>query len=93
MDSHSSFIIWCCERHNEVNEKLGKPITPCNAKKLDERWKVGSEGCRKSRGWDDPDSRPSDSVIDSGEIIDTDSTDSTDSTDNTDSTDSEKRGV
>ncbi|TDL23966.1 FAD-dependent thiol oxidase [Rickenella mellea] len=32
---------WLCERHNEVNEKLGKPIFDCSIKKTDERWKDG----------------------------------------------------
>ncbi|KIK40359.1 hypothetical protein CY34DRAFT_24860 [Suillus luteus UH-Slu-Lm8-n1] len=30
---------WFCERHNEVNEKLGKELFDCA--KVDERWKEG----------------------------------------------------
>ena len=30
--------MWCCERHNEVNLKLNKPIFPCTMAALDERW-------------------------------------------------------
>ena len=30
---------WFCERHNEVNEKLGKPAFDCA--RTDERWKEG----------------------------------------------------
>ncbi len=32
---------WLCERHNEVNEKLGKSIFDCGEKNLKERWKDG----------------------------------------------------
>lgn len=32
---------WLCERHNEVNEKLGKEKFDCAIQKLDERWKEG----------------------------------------------------
>jgi mitochondrial FAD-linked sulfhydryl oxidase len=32
---------WLCERHNEVNERLGKPLFNCTLPKLDERWKDG----------------------------------------------------
>eukprot|EP01038_Epipyxis_sp_PR26KG_P009466 gene9466-12753_t len=45
VDSHESFAIWCCERHNDVNKKLGKVTFPCNIKLLDERWKYGHAGC------------------------------------------------
>jgi FAD-linked sulfhydryl oxidase len=30
---------WFCERHNEVNERLGKETFDCT--KVDERWKDG----------------------------------------------------
>ncbi|KAF8518932.1 ERV/ALR sulfhydryl oxidase domain-containing protein [Hysterangium stoloniferum] len=30
---------WLCDRHNEVNERLGKPLFDCS--KTDERWKDG----------------------------------------------------
>ena len=32
---------WLCERHNEVNVKLGKGSFECVIEKLDERWKDG----------------------------------------------------
>ncbi|ODN95198.1 mitochondrial FAD-linked sulfhydryl oxidase ERV1 [Cryptococcus wingfieldii CBS 7118] len=32
---------WLCERHNEVNLKLGKERFGCEVKNLDERWKDG----------------------------------------------------
>lgn len=32
---------WLCERHNDVNEKLGKKRFDCGIKSLDERWKDG----------------------------------------------------
>lgn len=32
---------WFCERHNEVNERLGKDQFNCAIQKLDERWKDG----------------------------------------------------
>ncbi|KZT07388.1 FAD-dependent thiol oxidase [Laetiporus sulphureus 93-53] len=32
---------WLCERHNDVNERLGKPKFDCSIRNLDERWKDG----------------------------------------------------
>ncbi|EIN09659.1 FAD-dependent thiol oxidase [Punctularia strigosozonata HHB-11173 SS5] len=32
---------WLCDRHNEVNERLGKPKFDCSIKSTDERWKDG----------------------------------------------------
>ena len=32
---------WLCNRHNEVNERLGKPVFDCSIEKTDERWKDG----------------------------------------------------
>ena len=37
---------WLCERHNEVNEKLGKTRFDCAWKSLNERWKDGPEDGR-----------------------------------------------
>ena len=34
---------WLCERHNEVNEKLGKKGFGCDWENLDRRWKGGPE--------------------------------------------------
>ncbi|KAH8116516.1 ERV/ALR sulfhydryl oxidase domain-containing protein [Phellopilus nigrolimitatus] len=32
---------WLCERHNEVNARLGKPVFDCALESTDERWKDG----------------------------------------------------
>ena len=32
---------WLCERHNDVNERLGKPLFDCSMQNLDMRWKDG----------------------------------------------------
>jgi len=32
---------WLCERHNEVNERLGKTLWKCTVSELDTRWKDG----------------------------------------------------
>jgi FAD-linked sulfhydryl oxidase len=37
---------WLCERHNEVNVKLGKERFECTEEKLDERWKDGPKDGR-----------------------------------------------
>ena len=34
-------IKWLCERHNEVNQRLGKRLWKCTIPELDERWKDG----------------------------------------------------
>jgi hypothetical protein len=34
--SREKLSVWMCERHNEVNEKLGKPIVPCD--RIWEKW-------------------------------------------------------
>ncbi|CAE6375061.1 unnamed protein product [Rhizoctonia solani] len=39
--SRESLSRWLCERHNEVNQKLGKEKFDCGIKSLDERWKDG----------------------------------------------------
>ncbi|KAH7335220.1 ERV/ALR sulfhydryl oxidase domain-containing protein [Rhizoctonia solani] len=39
--SRESLSRWLCERHNEVNQKLGKTKFDCGLKSLDERWKDG----------------------------------------------------
>ncbi|CAE6426274.1 unnamed protein product [Rhizoctonia solani] len=39
--SRESLARWLCERHNEVNQKLGKEEFDCGMKSLDERWKDG----------------------------------------------------
>ncbi|KAI0033904.1 ERV/ALR sulfhydryl oxidase domain-containing protein, partial [Vararia minispora EC-137] len=37
--SRTGLSWWLCQRHNEVNERLGKKVFDCN--KTDERWKNG----------------------------------------------------
>ena len=37
--SRAAFSRWMCETHNEVNERLGKPVFDCS--KVDERWRDG----------------------------------------------------
>jgi FAD-linked sulfhydryl oxidase len=37
--NRESFSLWMCNMHNEVNERLGKPIFDCS--KVDERWLDG----------------------------------------------------
>jgi len=37
--SRSALAQWMCRVHNEVNERLGKPLFDC--KKIDERWRDG----------------------------------------------------
>jgi mitochondrial FAD-linked sulfhydryl oxidase len=39
VSSRTKLSLWLCQRHNEVNEKLGKAIFDCA--KVDERWKDG----------------------------------------------------
>ncbi|CAE6437389.1 unnamed protein product [Rhizoctonia solani] len=39
--SRETLSRWLCERHNEVNRKLGKDTFDCGMKSLDERWKDG----------------------------------------------------
>ncbi|KAF8915126.1 ERV/ALR sulfhydryl oxidase domain-containing protein [Mucidula mucida] len=41
VSSRSALSRWLCERHNAVNEKLGKTPFDCSLKSTDERWKDG----------------------------------------------------
>ncbi|KAG7093994.1 hypothetical protein E1B28_007624 [Marasmius oreades] len=41
VSSRAGLSKWLCERHNEVNLKLGKKPFDCTLEKLDERWKNG----------------------------------------------------
>lgn len=41
VSSRATLSRWLCERHNEVNQKLGKPSFDCSLKSTDERWKYG----------------------------------------------------
>ncbi|MES1919898.1 Flavin-linked sulfhydryl oxidase of the mitochondrial IMS [Bonamia ostreae] len=37
--SRNDFAKWVCEIHNEVNDRLGKPVFPCDIDSLDKRWR------------------------------------------------------
>ncbi|CAE6396173.1 unnamed protein product [Rhizoctonia solani] len=39
--SRETLARWLCERHNEVNRKLGKEKFDCRMSSLDQRWKDG----------------------------------------------------
>lgn len=39
VNSRSELVQWFCRLHNEVNERLGKPLFDCS--KVDERWRDG----------------------------------------------------
>ncbi|KAL9646928.1 hypothetical protein ABK040_013787 [Willaertia magna] len=41
-DSKEALSIWLCERHNEVNDKIGKPIVP-NCKEAWKKWLTEDE--------------------------------------------------
>ncbi|EMD38806.1 hypothetical protein CERSUDRAFT_47273 [Gelatoporia subvermispora B] len=41
VSSRAALSRWLCERHNEVNERLGKERFDCGLRSLDERWKDG----------------------------------------------------
>lgn len=43
VESRKDLCIWLCEQHNSVNDKLGKPLFPCDMKTLDERWRKSSD--------------------------------------------------
>eukprot|EP00826_Nyctotherus_ovalis_P054345 TRINITY_DN7109_c0_g5_i1.p2 TRINITY_DN7109_c0_g5~~TRINITY_DN7109_c0_g5_i1.p2 ORF type:complete len:129 (+),score=46.33 TRINITY_DN7109_c0_g5_i1:132-518(+) len=38
LDSQESFVMWMCAQHNQINERIGKPLFPCTVKDLTERW-------------------------------------------------------
>jgi FAD-linked sulfhydryl oxidase len=41
VDGREGLSRWLCERHNEVNGRLGKEKFDCSLKRLNERWKDG----------------------------------------------------
>ena len=45
VSSREALSVWVCERHNEVNAKLGKPTVDCTLKTLDKRWRNGGARC------------------------------------------------
>jgi len=47
-ESRTDLCLWLCNQHNQVNQKLGKPLFDCNMKNLDERWRKSSASkCNK----------------------------------------------
>ena len=46
--SREALSVWICGLHNNVNEKLGKPLMSCKIGTLDERWRYGTPACRAS---------------------------------------------
>ena len=47
LHSREGFSVWMCEMHNRVNEKLGKPLWPCDIASLDLRWRRGGPECTR----------------------------------------------
>ena len=45
VESRTALSVWLCERHNEVNEKLGKEKHSCAIAELDKRWLKGPSTC------------------------------------------------
>lgn len=41
VSTREGIMKWLCERHNEVNERLGKRLWKCTVSELDARWKDG----------------------------------------------------
>ena len=39
VSTRRDFVVWVCELHNDVNEKLGKDAVPCDVDKLDRAWR------------------------------------------------------
>jgi Erv1 / Alr family len=48
VDSNESLTIWLCERHNQANRRLGKPVFECTTEMLEKRW--GGCGCEEKNG-------------------------------------------
>ena len=46
--NRNEFAIWMCQIHNEVNERLGRPVFDCN--KTFQRWRFGPEDGSCSHG-------------------------------------------
>jgi FAD-linked sulfhydryl oxidase len=38
--------MWLCDRHNDVNKWLDKPIFDCSYENLKKRWKEGYDHCK-----------------------------------------------
>ena len=55
VDSRASLSRWVCERHNEVNAKLGKPLVSCELRDLDERWRYSKDCSHRGASPNDAD--------------------------------------
>ena len=55
VDSRASLSRWVCERHNEVNAKLGKPLVSCELRDLDERWRHSQDCSHRGASPNDAD--------------------------------------
>ena len=55
VDSRASLSRWVCERHNEVNAKLGKPLVSCELRDLDERWRHSKDCSHRGASPNDDD--------------------------------------
>ena len=55
VDSRASLSRWVCERHNEVNAKLGKPLVSCELRDLDERWRHSKDCSHRGASQNDAD--------------------------------------
>jgi len=45
VSSRSALSLWMCRLHNEVNEKLDKPLFSCEVESIERRWREGGEEC------------------------------------------------
>jgi FAD-linked sulfhydryl oxidase len=43
LETRQMLQMWMCEMHNEVNDRLGKPLFDCT--RVDERWRTGGPDC------------------------------------------------
>jgi len=49
VESRTDLCLWLCNQHNQVNQKLGKPLFQCNMKNLDERWRKSTSSMCKNK--------------------------------------------
>ena len=58
-ESRQTLVKWVCGLHNEVNERLGKPLHSCDAEALEVRWRKGRPACwaAAAGGWSNSSAR------------------------------------
>ncbi len=67
-ESREALSVWVCERHNEVNEKLGKPVVNCD--RIWEKWGASHGTPSQIDSFDDDDDfDDNDLDIDAGGIF------------------------